>query len=170
MFTFFSGCFGQLYRHTGLPEPQLPTPQQLQFDPTAPAPPVGSFVQTPLASFPMSPLLQIGVFASPAPSPAPAPQPSVWTAEQRAEYLRQQQVLHQLQHPSAQSLTFESPSQPEVLHSSTVLPTQPDTTPVTSAPPTDSTVVTEPVATSTPATSAAPMTPVEQKSSSADED
>jgi len=26
MFTFFSGCFGQLYRHTGLPEPQLPTP------------------------------------------------------------------------------------------------------------------------------------------------
>src|SRR6185503_19184500 len=41
----------QLYRHTGLPEPQLPTPQQLQFDPTAPAPPVGGFVQTPLASF-----------------------------------------------------------------------------------------------------------------------
>ena len=31
-------------------------------------------------------------------------------------------------------------------------------------------VITEPVATSTPATSAAPMTPVEQKSSSADED
>ena len=120
MFTFFSGCFGQLYRHTGLPEPQLPTPQQLQFDPTAPAPPVGSFVQTPLVSFPMSPLLQTGLFASPAPTstpaPAPAPQPSIWTAEQRAEFLRQQQVLHQLQHPSAQSLTFESPSQPEVLH------------------------------------------------------
>ena len=57
MFTFFSGCFGQLYRHTGLPEPQLPTPHQLQFDPTAPAPPVGGFVQTPLASFPISPLL-----------------------------------------------------------------------------------------------------------------
>jgi len=26
IFIFFSGCFGQLYRHTGLPEPQLPTP------------------------------------------------------------------------------------------------------------------------------------------------
>ena len=94
MFTFFSGCFGQLYHHTGLPEPQLSTPQQLQFDPTAPAPPVGGFVQTPLASFPMSPLLQTGMFASPAPAPAPAPQPSVWTAEQRAEFLRQKQVLH----------------------------------------------------------------------------
>ena len=70
MFTFFSGCFGQLYRHTGLPEPQLPTPQQLQFDPTAPAPPVGGFVQTPLSSFPMSPFLQTGLFASPVPTAA----------------------------------------------------------------------------------------------------
>ena len=137
---------------------------------TTPAPPAGGFVQTPLASFPMSPLLQTGVFASPAPAPAPAPQPSVWTAEQRVEFLRQQQVLHQLQYPSAQSLTFETPSQPEVLRPSAVRPTQPDTTPVTSAPPTDSMVVTEPVATSTPATSAAPTTLVEQKSSSADED
>ena len=112
----------------------------------------------------MSHLLQTGVFASPAPAPASAPQPSVWTAEQRAEFLRQQQVLHQLQHPSAQSLTFESPSQPEVLHPSVVRPTQPDMTPVTSAPPTDSTVITEPFA------SAAPTTPVKQKSSSVDDD
>ena len=89
MFTFFSGCFGQLYRHTGLPEPQLPTPQQLQFDPTAPAPPAGGFVQTPLASFPMSPLLQTRVFASLAPTPTPVPQPSVMSAEQRAEFLQQ---------------------------------------------------------------------------------
>ena len=92
MFTFFSGCFGQFYRHTGLPEPQLPTPQQLQLDPTAPAPPAGGFVQTPLASFPMSPLLQTGLFASPTPTSttalALAPQPSVWTAEQRVEFLR----------------------------------------------------------------------------------
>ena len=174
MFTFFSGCFGQLYRHTGLPEPQLPTPQQLQFDPTAPAPPVGGFVQTPLASFPMSPLLQTGLFASPAhtstAAPALAPQPSIWTAEQRAEFLRQQQVLHQLQHPSAKPLTFDSPSQPEVLRPSVVRPTQPDLTPVTSAPPTDSTVVAEPASTATPATSAALTTPVEQKSSSVDDD
>ena len=126
-------------------------------------------MQTPLASFPMSPLLQTGVFASPAPSPAPAPQPSVWIAEQRGEFLRQQQVLHQLQHSSAQSLSFKSPSQPEVLRPSAVRPSQPDSTPVTSAPPTDSAVITEPAATSTPATSAAPMTPVEQKSSSADD-
>ena len=132
-------------------------------------------MQTPLASFPMSPLLQTGVFASPAststPAPAPAPQPSIWIAEQRAEFLRQQQVLHQLQHPSAQSLTFKSPSQPEVLRPSAVRPTQPDSTPVTSVPPTDSTVVlSEPATTSTPSTSATPTTPITQKSSSADED
>ena len=130
-------------------------------------------MQTPLASFPMSPFLPTGLFASPVPTsaPAPAPQPSVWTAEQRAEFLRQQQILHQLQHSSAQSLTFESPSQPEVLRPSVVRPTQPDLTPVTSAPPTDSTVVvSESAATSTLATSAAPMTPVTQKSSSVNED
>ncbi|XP_039841038.1 putative uncharacterized protein DDB_G0290521 [Panicum virgatum] len=148
---------------------------QLQFDPTTPAPPAGGFVQTPLASFPMSPLLQTEVFASPAPTstpaPAPAPQPSVWTADQRAEFLRQQQVLHQLRHPSAQSLTFESPSQPEVLRPSAIRPTQPDMTPITSAPPTDSTVIlTEPATNSTPTTSAALATPVTQKSSSTDED
>ena len=51
-----------------------------------------------------------------------------------------------------------------------VRPTQPDTTPVTSAPPTDSTVVAELASTATPATSAAPTTPVEQKSSSVDDD
>ena len=65
---------------------------------------------------------------------------------------------------------FESPSQPEVLRPSVVRPTQPDLTPVMPAPPMDSTVVAEPVATGTPATSAAPTTPVEQKSSSAHED
>ena len=45
-----------------------------------------------------------------------------------------------------------------------------DLTPVTSAPPTDSTIVAAPAPTATPATSAAPTTPVEQKSSSVDED
>ena len=67
--TFFSGYFGTLYRHLGLPEPQLPTSQQLQFDLSGPPPPIGGFVQTPLASYPMSPLLQTGVFATPAPAP-----------------------------------------------------------------------------------------------------
>ena len=91
MFTFLSGCFGTLYRQTGLPEPQLPTPQQLQFDSAAPPPPASGFVQTPLASFPMSPLLQTGVFA------APAPQQSRMTELQHARYLAQQQFLQQLQ-------------------------------------------------------------------------
>ena len=57
MFTYLSGCIGTLYRHSGLPEPELPTTQQLQYDPSAPPPPIGGYVQTPLASFPMSPLL-----------------------------------------------------------------------------------------------------------------
>ena len=131
-------------------------------------------MQTPLASFPMSPFLQTGLFASPAhtstAAPAHAPQPSIWTAEQRAEFLRQQQVLHQQQHPSAHSLTFDSPSQSEVLRPSVVRPTQLDLTPVTSTPPTDSMVIAEPASTATPATSAAPTTPVEQKSSSVDAD
>ena len=131
-------------------------------------------MQTPLASFPLSPLLQTGMFASPAATstsaPAPAPQPSVWTTEHRAEFLRQQQILHQLQHPSAQSLTFESPSQPEVLRPSVVRPTQPDLTPVMSAPSTDSTVIAEPASTATPPTYVVPTTPVEQKSSSVDDD
>ena len=65
---------------------------------------------------------------------------------------------------------FESPSQPEVPRPSVVRPTQPDLTPVTSAPSTDSTVVAEPASTATPATSAVPTTPVEQKSSSVDDD
>ena len=57
MFTFFSGCLGTLYRHSDLPEPLLPRPP----------PHAGGFIQTPLALFSISPLLQIGVFAAPAP-------------------------------------------------------------------------------------------------------
>jgi hypothetical protein len=67
MFTFFSGCLGTLYRHSDLPEPPLPRPQQLQYNPATPPPPAGGFMQTPLASFSISPLLQIGVFAAPTP-------------------------------------------------------------------------------------------------------
>jgi hypothetical protein len=45
--------------------PQIPTPQQLQADPTAPLPAAGGFVNVHIASFPQSPLLQIGIFAVP---------------------------------------------------------------------------------------------------------
>ena len=104
MSTFFSGCFGTLYRHQGLPEPQFPTSQQLQFDPSGPPPLIGGFVQTPLASYPMSPLLQTRVFAMPSPAPAPAPARQFgMTEEQRALFLQQQEMLRQFQHPSAVS-------------------------------------------------------------------
>jgi hypothetical protein len=65
MFTFMSGCLGQLFQQSGLHLPQFPTTQQLQADPTAPLPPAGGFVNIPLASFPQSPLLQTGMFGVP---------------------------------------------------------------------------------------------------------
>jgi hypothetical protein len=45
--------------------PQIPTPQQLQADPTAPIPAVGGFVNILIVSFPQSPLLQTGMFVVP---------------------------------------------------------------------------------------------------------
>jgi hypothetical protein len=65
MFTFMSGCLGQLFQQSGLQLPQPPTAQQLQADTTAPLPPAGGFVNVPLATFPQSPLLQTGMFAVP---------------------------------------------------------------------------------------------------------
>jgi hypothetical protein len=65
MFTFMSGCLGQLFQQSGLQLPQFPTSQQLQTDPTAPLPLAGGFMNIPLASFPQSPLLQMGMFAVP---------------------------------------------------------------------------------------------------------
>jgi hypothetical protein len=65
MFTFMSGCLGQLFQQSGMQLPQFPTAQQLQADPTAPLPPAGGFVNVPLVSFPQSPLLQTGMFAVP---------------------------------------------------------------------------------------------------------
>lgn len=70
MFSFFSGCFGTIFHHIGLLEPQLPTSQQLRYDPTSP-PRAGGYIQTSLASFPMSPLLQTGVFVSTVPQQGP---------------------------------------------------------------------------------------------------
>jgi hypothetical protein len=65
MFTFIFGCLGQLFQQSGLQLLQFPTTQQLQADPTAPLPPVGGFVNIPLASFSRSPLLQTGMFVVP---------------------------------------------------------------------------------------------------------
>jgi hypothetical protein len=52
MFTFMSGCLGQLFQQSGMQLRQFPTTQQLQADPTAPLPPAGGFVNIPIASFP----------------------------------------------------------------------------------------------------------------------
>jgi hypothetical protein len=65
MFTFMSGCLGQLFQESGMQLPQFPTTQQLQADPTAPLPPTGGLMNIPLASFPQSPLLQTGMLAVP---------------------------------------------------------------------------------------------------------
>jgi hypothetical protein len=53
------------FQQSGMQQPQFPTPQQLQADPTAPLHPADGFVNIPLASFPRSPLLQTGTFAVP---------------------------------------------------------------------------------------------------------
>jgi hypothetical protein len=65
MFTFMSGCLGQLFQQSGMQLPQPPTTAQLQAHPTAPLPPAGGFVNVCLATFPQSPLLQTGMFAVP---------------------------------------------------------------------------------------------------------
>ena len=169
---FFSGCFGTLYHHLGLREPQFPTSQQLQFDPSGPPPPIGRFVQTPLASYPMSPLLQTRVFAVPSPAPALGQQQFGMTEEQRALFLQQQEMLRQFQHPSAQSLPFTTLTF-EPIRLTAIRPSSADTVPVSTTPLADSTsVVTEAVASSAPPTSSAPpmMTPISPTISSNNSD
>jgi hypothetical protein len=65
MFTFMSGCLGQLFQQSGLQLPQPPTTAELQADPTTPLPPAVGFVNIPLSNFPQTPLLQTGMFAVP---------------------------------------------------------------------------------------------------------
>jgi hypothetical protein len=65
MFTFMSGCLGQLFQQSGLQLPQPPTPAELQADQTMPLPLAGGFVNVPLTNFPQSPLLETGAFAVP---------------------------------------------------------------------------------------------------------
>jgi hypothetical protein len=72
MFTFMSGCLGQLFQQSGMQLPQPPTTAQLQADPTAPLPPASGFVNVPFATFPQSPLLQTGMFAVPQTTPQAA--------------------------------------------------------------------------------------------------
>ena len=68
VFQYFSSCFGALYSHAGPIPPQPPAPL-LPTDPAAYIDPSASLPQTPLASFPMSPLLHPGVFGYPQQTP-----------------------------------------------------------------------------------------------------
>ena len=87
MFQYFSGCFGALYSHVGLAPP--PPAPLLPSDPAAPTGPAASLRQTPLASFPMSPLLHPGVFGYPQQTPM--------TPDQRRQFLEQQRQFQEYQ-------------------------------------------------------------------------
>jgi hypothetical protein len=107
MFTFMSGCLGQLFQQSGIQLPQPPTTAQLQADPTAPLPPAGGFVNVPLATFPQSPLLQTGMFA--------VPQMTTPQAAVTSSFLDQLQMTtptsSQLPSPlTTGALVFETPS------------------------------------------------------------
>jgi hypothetical protein len=65
MLTFTFGCIGQLFQQLGLQLPQLPTQQQLPADPSAPLPATGGFMNIPIVSFLVPPLIQTGMFAVP---------------------------------------------------------------------------------------------------------
>lgn len=114
MFTFLSGCLGQLYRHTGLEPPPLPTSQQLQHDPVAP-PPIGGFVQTPLATFPVSALLQTGMFSLPQSTGPQLTQSQPTFLEQLRQHQFSSQMSTQVSSPfSTASLVFEQTPQPSL--------------------------------------------------------
>jgi hypothetical protein len=120
MFTFMSGCLGQLFQQSGLQLPQPPTTAELQADPTAPLPPMGGFVNVPLATFPQSPLLQTGAFAVPQMT---TPQAAVTTS-----FLAQLQMTtpasSQLVSPlTTGALVFETPAR-------TTLPSPPVSSPL----------------------------------------
>ncbi|KAG2605075.1 hypothetical protein PVAP13_4NG119338, partial [Panicum virgatum] len=87
MFQYFSGCFGALYNHVGLAPP--PPAPLLPSDPAAPTVPAASLPQTPLALFPMSPLLYPGLFGYPQQTPM--------TPDQRRQFLEQQRQFQDFQ-------------------------------------------------------------------------
>jgi hypothetical protein len=120
MFTFMSGCLGQLFQQSGLQLPQPPTITELQADPTAPLPPAGGFVNVPLSTFPQSPLLQAGAFA--------VPQTTTPQAAVTSSFLDQLQMTtptsSQLVSPlTTEALVFETPAR-------TTLPSPPAFTPL----------------------------------------
>jgi hypothetical protein len=128
MFTFMSGCLGQLFQQSGLQLPQPPTTAELQADPTAPLPPAGGFVNIPLSTFPQSPLLQTGRFAVPQTA---APQAAVTTS-----FLDQLQMTmptsSQLVSPlTTGPLVFETPARTTLLSSRASSPLTTFTTPRT---------------------------------------
>jgi hypothetical protein len=120
MFTFMSGCLGQLFQQSGLQLPQPPTTAELQADPTAPLPPAGGFVNVPLSTFPQTPLLQTVAFAVPQTT---TPQATVTTS-----FLAQLQMTtptsSQLVSPlTTGALVFDTPAR-------TTLPSPPGSSPL----------------------------------------
>ncbi|CAD6343931.1 unnamed protein product [Miscanthus lutarioriparius] len=117
MFSFLSGCLGQLYCHTGLEPPPLPTTQQIQHEPTAPAPPVVGFVQTPLATDPVSPLLQTGMLSLPQTTEPQLTQSPASSPEQprQGEFTSPMSTQVSAPFSTAPLLSEETPPQPSDL-------------------------------------------------------
>jgi hypothetical protein len=120
MFTFMSGCLGQLFQQLGLHLPQPPTTAELQADPTTPLTPAGRFVNIPLSTFPQSPLLQTVALA--------VPQTTTPQAVVTSSFLDQLQMTtptsSQLVSPlTTGALVFETPTR-------TTLPSPPVSSPL----------------------------------------
>jgi hypothetical protein len=120
MFTFMSGCLGQLFQHSRLQLPQPPTTAELQADPTAPLPPAGRFVNIPLSTFPQSPLLQIGAFAVPQTTTPQATVTSFFLDQLQMTTPMSSQLVSLL---TTEALVFETPAR-------TTLPSPPVSSPL----------------------------------------
>jgi hypothetical protein len=122
MFTFMSGCLGQLFQQSGLQLPQPPTTAELQDDPTAPLPPAGGFVNIPLSTFPQSPLLQTGAFAVPQTMTPQTAVTSSFLAQLQMTTAASSQLVSPL---TTGALVFETPAR-------TTLPSPPGSSPLSS--------------------------------------
>jgi hypothetical protein len=120
MFTFMSGCLGQLFQQSGLQLPQPPTTVELQANPTAPLPPAGGFVNVPLSTFPQSPLLQTGAFAVPQTTTPLAVVTTSFLAQLRMTTPASSQLVSPL---TTGALVFETPAR-------TTLPSPPVSSPL----------------------------------------